>query len=128
MEQFYGIAARWATRLLSAYGRIPRVLSPKRHRVPALIFIGPPPCRLVVFGARMSIVLRQKVSGLYYQEPGKWVRCADNARIFESAREARLYSRQNHLGAQAVPRLAPYLMSMLRPTRSGLWQSWSRNP
>ena len=75
----------------------------------------------------MSIVLRHKVSGLYFQAGGKWVRCADNALVFESARVARRYSRQNHLiGAQAVPRLAPYLLSMLRGPQPDIWASWSR--
>jgi len=76
----------------------------------------------------MSIVLRHKISGLYYQAQGRWVRRADNARVFENAREARSYSRSHHLeNAQAVPRLAPYLMQMLRRPQPDAWKAWSRS-
>jgi hypothetical protein len=76
----------------------------------------------------MSIVLRHKISGLYYQAPGRWVRRADNARVFESARAARCVSRSQHLQkAQAVPRLAPYLMQMLRRPQPDAWKIWNRS-
>ena len=75
----------------------------------------------------MSIVLRHKMSGLYYQAAGRWVRRADNARVFESARAARLFSRSHHLlEAQAVPRLAPYLMQMLRHPQPSVWKSFNQ--
>lgn len=75
----------------------------------------------------MSIVLRHKISGLYYQAAGRWVRRADNARVFENARAARLFSRSNKLlEAQAVPRLAPYLMHMLRRPQPSIWKTFNQ--
>lgn len=75
----------------------------------------------------MNIVLRHKVSGLYYQAAGKWVRRSDNACVFKSARAARLYLKLNQLReAQPVPRLAPYLMAMLHRPSPSIWQIWSR--
>jgi len=75
----------------------------------------------------MNIVLRHKVSGLYYQAAGRWVRRADNARVFENARAARLFSRSQHLlEAQAVPRLAPYLMHMLRRPQPNVWKTMNQ--
>lgn len=76
----------------------------------------------------MSIVLRHKISGLYYRGPGRWVRRADNARVFESASAAESYSQRNGLAdAQPVPSLAPCLLSMIRRPRPSALESWKKS-
>jgi len=73
----------------------------------------------------MKIVLRHKVTGHYYQSPGKWVRRADNALTFDAVDVARKFCRVNHLAEiQAVHRLAPYLMPLLHESRHSIWEGW----
>lgn len=76
----------------------------------------------------MKIVLRHKVTGRYYNAPGKWVRRADNALTFDDVPAAREFSRVNHLEqTQPVQRLAPYLMGLLHSPRHSFWGEWQRH-
>ena len=73
----------------------------------------------------MKVVLRHKVTGRYYQSPGKWVRRADNALAFDAVEVARKFSRTYRIeDTQAVHRLAPYLMPLLHSSRHSVWKSW----
>jgi hypothetical protein len=73
----------------------------------------------------MKIVLRHKITGRYYQAPGKWVRRADNALTFEDVGAAREFSRVKHLSeVQPVQRLAPYLMPLLEKRHPSIWHGW----
>jgi hypothetical protein len=75
----------------------------------------------------MKVVLRHKVTGRYYQSPGKWVRRADNALAFDALDTARKFSRLHHLAeTQPVHRLAPYLMPLLHQPDHVIWESWMR--
>ena len=74
----------------------------------------------------MKIVLRHKLTGRYYNAPGRWVRRADNALTFDDVVAAREFSRLNHLEkTQAVQRLAPYMMSLLQKPRHTVWETWN---
>ncbi len=76
----------------------------------------------------MKIVLRHKTTGHYYRSPGKWVRRADNALTFDAADAAHAYSLEHHLDeAQAVLRLAPYLIPLLQHPRNAAWDRWLRS-
>jgi hypothetical protein len=73
----------------------------------------------------MKIVLRHKITGRYYQAPGKWVRRADNALTFENVGAAREFSRLHHLlEVQPVQRLAPYLMPLIEKRHQSMWAGW----
>jgi hypothetical protein len=75
----------------------------------------------------MKVVLRHKVSGQYYCAPGKWVRRADNALVFESVIAAREFSRVRRLGnTHAVFRLAPFLMPLLHERQQSMWEAWTQ--
>jgi hypothetical protein len=77
----------------------------------------------------MKVVLRHQATGRYYQAPGKWVRRADNALAFEDAISAQNFLRVQCIArAQAVYRLAPYLMALLheRAHSISIRQTWPR--
>ncbi len=75
----------------------------------------------------MKIVLRHNLTGRYYNSPGEWVRRSDNALVFDDVSSASDFSRLNHLdGAQPVPRLAPYLMALLRQPNRPVLDCWLR--
>ena len=75
----------------------------------------------------MKIVIRHKVTGRYYNAPGKWVRRADNALTFDDVLAAREFTRANHLEqTQPVQRLAPYLMGLLSNPQPSFWDEWQR--
>lgn len=74
----------------------------------------------------MKIVLRHKMTGRYYNAPGRWVRRADNALAFDDVVTAREFSRVNHLDeTQPVQRLAPYMMALLQKRRRTIWDVWN---
>jgi len=75
----------------------------------------------------MKVVLRHKATGHYYRAPGQWVRRADNALAFEDVADARKFSRSHRLArAQAVYRLAPYLLPLLHEQQSSMWEAWTQ--
>jgi hypothetical protein len=83
--------------------------------------------RSSVITRAMKVVLRHKLTGRYYQSPGKWVRRADNALAFDAVVSARRFSRLHQLSeTQPVHRLAPYLMPLLNHRGSSIWESWLR--
>ena len=75
----------------------------------------------------MKVVLRHTATGRYFQSPGKWVRRADNALAFDAVDAAHEYLRAHRLEkTQAVHRLAPYLIPLLRGPQAAMWNRWLR--
>jgi hypothetical protein len=99
--------------------------TPNASVVATLIFAVAATVLLCIGATEMKIVLRHKLSGRYYNAPGRWVRRADNALTFDDVVTAREFSRVNHLeGTQPVQRLAPYMMALLQKRRR-IWDVWN---